>query len=176
MNGRTCEWLEYEFTRTPCRLIHHITHCIIYTCIFTDGSVHRALCHASYIRCNMCILMTLYLHYPVYEVMMSARCTMVLWHIWQRYIWYICYMFFTYCMSCPSPSPIATPTRLLQLVLSLCIFKVELIQPYQALNYCSPAHNCSRCVVDRRWLCRRRRDLTACGDCYLQLPLPGDMG
>ena len=53
------------------------------------------------------ILMTLYMYYPGYDVMMGARCTMLLWHMERLcmiYMPYISYMYFAHCMSFPSLS------------------------------------------------------------------------
>ena len=108
------------------------------------------------------------MYYPVYDAIMGARGAMVLWHIWHRYVWYICCMFFAHCMSCHSS--ITTPTCTLQLPLSWCIFKLLLYD-----HYSSPVHNCSSCVVDCLWPRCQRRYPTACGDCCPQLPLPGHL-
>ena len=63
--------------------------------IFIDGFVHCALFYASYVRCNIYILMTLNMYYLVYDVILRSMCTMVLWHIWRPliYMLYIYYMF-----------------------------------------------------------------------------------
>ena len=107
-----------------CRPIYHIALYVIYTCIFIYGSVHRALRYASYVRCDAYILMTLYMYYIVYDAIRGARCTMVLWHIWRRYVWYIydiCFLL-TICHA-PHCPPITTPINFLQLALRWCNFK-----------------------------------------------------
>ena len=49
------------------------------------GSVHSAQRPAAYLRCNACILTTLYKYYPVCDAM-RATCTLVSCHIWWHHI------------------------------------------------------------------------------------------
>ena len=174
-------WVYLHSSADPLTTLHimSFTHAYSRSALYIGHYFIPRMSGEIYIYIYIYIVTTLYMYYPVYEVMMGARCAMVMWHIWRHYIWYIYYIYvicflLTVCHA-PCCPPITTPIFLLLLVLSWCISKVKLTQSHLALNYCSLAHNYSRCVVDRRWLRRRCRYLTACGDCCLQLPLPGDL-
>ena len=55
-------------------------------CSFINSFVHRAVHYALYIGRNVYIRVTLYMCYPLYDVIMRAMCTMVSCHIWSRYV------------------------------------------------------------------------------------------
>ena len=160
-----------------CRPVHHIRNYVIYTCSFVDGSVHRALHYASYIRCNIYKLMTLYMYYPGYDVIMEARCTMVLLHIWRCYVWYISYIY-VICFSltvshATRRPPITIPIRFLQLALSWCILKLIEVNAISSctqllLNGASLQQLCSWLSVTLRALDPLLTSLLdCCGACCL---------
>ena len=140
--------------------------------------IHRRLCTSGVIYIYM--LMTLCMYYPAYDVIIWAMCTMVLWHIWRCYVWYICYiiicyMFFTHCMLCTSRRPpITIPIRFLLLALSWCIFKLIILNKLSSCTQflLTGAQLQQLCC---RWPRCQRRYPTACGDCCRQLPLPGHL-
>ena len=167
-----------------CRLVHHITHYVIYTCIFVDGSVHRAMPRTPGVI-YIYILMTLYMYYPGCDVMMGARCTVALWHIECCYVWYICYIYvictsLTVCHALCRPL-IIIPIRFLQLTLSWCIFKVIIVNTILSstqllLSDASLQQLCGWLSVTPRALDPLLTPLPdCCGGLLLAVALPGDL-
>ena len=96
--------------------------------------IRTSLCTSCITLCLICqvwyiyILMTLHMYYPVFDAIMGTRCEKPLWHIWWRYVWYICsiYVICVLHSVChvPRRPPITPPIGVLELALSSCIFKL----------------------------------------------------
>ena len=138
--------------------------------------LHKQLCTScrTYIVQNI-IRMTLYMHYPLYDVIVRTICVQCYHVIYGSVMCDICVIYMYYMFSftvCHAPIIAHKFPHLhtyLQLTLSWCIFKlhwwlsINSINPHLALKYCSMVHNYSGCVVDRRRPCCQRRYLTVVG-------------
>ena len=124
-----------------------------------------ALYIVPYVRHHMLGVMYIYFDivymYLVYDVIMRSMCTIVLWHIWRCYAWYVCSIYIicfsrrASCTCCNWTLPYLDVSC--KINLSSCNLKLKFnshsinsIKSYLALNCCSTAHNRGGWVVD--WL------------------------
>ena len=113
--------------------------------------------------------MTLYMYYPACDAMVRSMCTIVVWHIWWRYVWHIiygvCMLYFpAQCMSLTSLSTQWHTFRTSVNSFKFLYFKVcnepsiDSITFNLVLNYCSMVHNYIIIIIIKKyWQCKAGR-------------------
>ena len=143
---------------------------------FVDSVVHRASYYAQCVRYNMYICLWHCIR------LSCVRCNDVIYvhsgnttykaALWMTYMVYMLY-FPAQCMSCTSSSTLWCTFWISVTSLSYILrYQCTIHRLNNVLNYCSMVHNYSSRVVNHRWFCCPRRDLTGVG---IVAPLPGHL-